>query len=50
MTHPTDALHQRRVFLDVDSLTQWDHEIVQRFSQAERVPIHGLEPGPAGFS
>jgi hypothetical protein len=38
----------RRVFLDIDSLTQWDHGVIQRFPQAVKVPLTGLEPGPAG--
>lgn len=37
---PSDARH---VFLDVEGLTQWDHHVTQRFPQAEKVPIHGLE-------
>jgi len=38
----------KRVFLDIDSLTQWDHHVSQRFPQAKKVPIYGLEPGPPG--
>src|SRR5580704_12648037 len=37
----------RRVFLDVDSLSKWDVDLVQRFPKGEKVPITGLEPGPA---
>jgi hypothetical protein len=44
----SELLQERRVFLDTDSLTQWDHHIGQRFPQAEKTPIYGLEPGPAG--
>jgi len=39
---------KKRVFLDLDSLTQWDHHVAQRFPQAEKVPISGLEPGSTG--
>jgi hypothetical protein len=38
----------RRVFLDIDSLTEWDHHVTQRFPMAEKVPIYGLEPGSTG--
>jgi len=38
----------KRVFLDIDSLTQWDHHVTQRFPQAEKVPLTGLEPGSTG--
>jgi len=38
----------KRVFLDVEGLTQWDHHVTQRFPQAEKVPITGLEPGSTG--
>ncbi len=41
------AAMTRRVFLDIDSLSQWDVDLVQRFPKAEKVPITGLEPGPA---
>ena len=32
-----DQTDRRRVFLDVEGLTQWDHHITQRFPQAEKV-------------
>jgi len=38
----------RRVFLDTDSLTCWDHHVTQRFPQAEKVTLSGLEPGSTG--
>lgn len=38
----------RRLFLDTDSLTAWDHHVTQRFPQAEKVPLTGLEPGSTG--
>ncbi|MBI4024084.1 MAG: hypothetical protein HY360_03830 [Verrucomicrobia bacterium] len=38
----------RRIFLDVDNLRKWDIGLFQRFPQAEKVPLTGLEPGPAG--
>jgi hypothetical protein len=38
----------RHVFLDTEGLTSWDHHITQRFPRAEKVPIHGLEPGSTG--
>ena len=39
----------RRIFLDIDSLSRWDQAtLFQRFPKAERVPITGIEPGPAG--
>lgn len=38
----------RHLFLDTDSLREWDTGIVQRFPHAEKVPVSGLEPGPAG--
>src|SRR5258705_13622741 len=38
----------RRIFLDVDNLRKWDVGLFQRFPQAEKVPIYGLEPGPLG--
>ena len=39
----------RRIFLDIDGLSRWDQAtLFQRFPMAERVPITGLEPGPAG--
>lgn len=40
--------YKRRLFLDLDSLTQWDHHLVQRYPQAEKVAISGLEPGSTG--
>lgn len=40
--------NRRRVFLDIDSLTQWDRGIFQRFPQAEKIPIYRLEAGPIG--
>jgi len=40
--------YKRRVFLDVDSLTQWDLGIFQRFPKAEKIPLSGIEPGPTG--
>ncbi len=39
---------KRRVFLDLEGLTRWDHHVTQRFPQAEKVPIYGLEPGSTG--
>ena len=36
----------RRVFLDIDSLSQWDRGLMQRFPQAEKFAITGVEPGP----
>jgi len=39
---------EKRTFIDVDSLTQWDTNIYQRFPMADKVPIRGLEPGPSG--
>jgi hypothetical protein len=39
---------KRKVFLDTDTLTWWDNGIIQRFHRAEKIPIYGLEPGPAG--
>jgi hypothetical protein len=39
---------QRRLFLDTDSLTAWDHHVIQRFPRAEKVPLTGLEPGSTG--
>src|ERR1043166_1659729 len=38
----------RRIFLDTDNLRKWDTALYQRFPQAEKVPIYGLDPGPAG--
>jgi len=38
----------RRVFLDTDTLRQWDHHVTPRFPQAEKVEFHGLEPGSTG--
>lgn len=38
----------RRIFLDVDNLRRWDTSLFQRFPQAEKVSLTGLEPGPAG--
>ena len=38
----------RRLFLDTDGVRSWDSGIFQRFPKAEKVPITGLEPGPAG--
>lgn len=43
-----DERNQKRVFLDIDTLTQWDHHLTQRFPQAEKVPLTGLEPGSTG--
>jgi hypothetical protein len=43
--HPGAA---RRVFLDTDYLTQWDHHLHQRFPPAEKVALTGLEPGSTG--
>ncbi|MCM8821406.1 MAG: hypothetical protein NC831_01125 [Candidatus Omnitrophica bacterium] len=40
--------NKKRVFLAVDSLTQWDGRVYQRFPSPEKVEIYGLEPGPAG--
>ncbi len=43
------ANRTRSVFLDVDCLSRWDEsEIFQRFPQAEKVAVTGLEPGPPG--
>jgi hypothetical protein len=39
---------QRRVFLDLEGLTYWDHHVTQRFPRAAKVPIFGLEPGSTG--
>jgi hypothetical protein len=39
---------RKRLFLDVDTVTQWEKGLVQRFPQAEKVPIRGLEPGSTG--
>ena len=46
----SSGIDGRRVFLDLDSLTQWDPgtELQQRFPMAEKVPITGLEPGLPG--
>jgi len=38
----------RRIFLDTDCLRWRDKGLYQRFPQAEKVTVHGLEPGPAG--
>jgi hypothetical protein len=38
----------RRIFLDTDNLRKWDTGLYQRFPQAEKVVVTGLEPGPAG--
>lgn len=38
----------RRIFLDTDSLRRWDTGLFQRFPQAEKVAVTGLDPGPAG--
>jgi hypothetical protein len=43
-----DPRQARRVFLDTDSLTMWDHHVSQRFPQAQKVPLSGLEPGSTG--
>lgn len=42
------SLDSRRLFLDLDALREWDTGIFQRFPKPEKVPITGLEPGPAG--
>lgn len=39
---------RKRIFLDVDSLTEWDINIYQRFLLPRKVDINGLEPGPQG--
>jgi hypothetical protein len=44
-SHP---VANKRVFLDLEGLTYWDHHVSQRFPQAEKVPIYGLEPGSTG--
>jgi len=38
----------RHLFLDTDSLRRWDSGMTMRFPKPEKVPITGLEPGPAG--
>lgn len=43
-----DSWRKRRVFLDTDSVTRWDHHVMQRFPVAEKVPVFGLEPGSTG--
>ncbi len=42
------AADTRHLFLDTDALREWDAGIIQRFPQAEKMPITGLEPGPVG--
>lgn len=44
----TTHIDKRHTFLDIDNLTRWDHHVTQRFVKAEKVPLSGLEPGPAG--
>jgi len=39
---------RRHLFLDTDNLVEWDVHIEQRFHQAEKVRITGLECGPPG--
>ncbi|MHB0934746.1 MAG: hypothetical protein ACYC6A_00005, partial [Armatimonadota bacterium] len=38
----------RYPFLDLDRMRAWDTGLMQRFHRPEKVPITGLEPGPAG--
>lgn len=38
----------KRVFLDLDGLTAWDHRVTLRYPRAEKVPITGLEGGSTG--
>ncbi|MBI4025794.1 MAG: hypothetical protein HY360_12490 [Verrucomicrobia bacterium] len=38
----------RRSFLCTDNLRKWDTGLFQRFPQAEKVPLTGLEPGGTG--
>jgi len=38
----------RRIFLDTDCIRKHDKGVSQRFPQPEKVPLFGLEPGPAG--
>lgn len=52
--HPVGEIPQRyifddhrRCFLDTDNLRQWDHGLYQRFPQAEKLSLTGLEPGPS---
>jgi len=44
----TQAWRKRRVFLDLEGLTRWDHHVSQRFPKPEKVEIFGLEPGSTG--
>jgi hypothetical protein len=44
----TRSKFRKRVFLDIEGLTSWDHHVTQRFPQPEKVPIYGLEPGSTG--
>jgi len=39
---------KRHLFIDTDNLVEWDLQVEQRFHQAEKVPITGLECGPPG--
>ena len=39
---------KRHPFIDIDNVVEWDSHIAQRFPQAEKLQITGLEPGPGG--
>jgi len=45
-TQSRTASDTRRVFLDTDSLSERDRGLMQRFPQAEKFAITGVEPGP----
>ncbi|MHB0935796.1 MAG: hypothetical protein ACYDCO_01240 [Armatimonadota bacterium] len=42
-TYPT-----RHLFIDIDNLVEWGPRVFQHFPKPEKVPLTGLECGPAG--
>lgn len=40
--------YHKQVFINLQQLRQRDYGVYQVFPQAEKIPIHGVEPGPLG--